>query len=69
MSRNSKNLETRCIHAGNTVDPVTGAVMPAIYTSSTFENIAFGEPREYIYARGGNPTRDALRTKPLLAVL
>ena len=60
MSRNSKNPETRCIHAGNTVDPVTGAVMPAIYTSSTFENAAFGEPREYIYSRGGNPTRAAL---------
>ena len=38
MSRNSKHAETRCIHAGNTVDPETGAVMPAIYTSSTFEN-------------------------------
>jgi cystathionine gamma-lyase len=34
--------------------------MPAIYTSSTFENAAFGEPREYIYSRGGNPTRAAL---------
>lgn len=60
MSRKSDKPETRCIHAGNTVDPVTGAVMPAIYTSSTFENAAFGEPREYVYSRGGNPTRDAL---------
>jgi cystathionine gamma-lyase len=60
MSRKSNKPETRCIHAGNTVDPVTGAVMPAIYTSSTFENAAFGEPREYIYSRGDNPTRAAL---------
>ena len=60
MSRKSDKPETRCIHAGNTVDPVTGAVMPAIYTSSTFENAAFGDPREYVYSRGGNPTRDAL---------
>jgi len=60
MSRKSDKPETRCIHAGDTVDPVTGAVMPAIYTSSTFENAAFGEPREYIYSRGGNPTRAAL---------
>ena len=60
MSRNSKNPETRCIHAGNTLDPVTGAVMPAIYTSSTFENAGFGDPREYVYSRGGNPTRAAL---------
>ncbi|MGI9290046.1 MAG: trans-sulfuration enzyme family protein [Gammaproteobacteria bacterium] len=60
MSRDSKKPETRCIHAGNTVDSVTGAVMPAIVTSSTFENAAFGEPREYIYSRGDNPTRAAL---------
>ena len=60
MGRNSNKAETRCIHAGNTVDSVTGAVMPAIYTSSTFENAAFGEPREFIYSRGDNPTRAAL---------
>jgi cystathionine gamma-lyase len=60
MNRKSDKPETRCIHAGNTVDPVTGAVMPAIYTSSTFENEAFGAPREYIYSRGDNPTRAAL---------
>lgn len=34
--------------------------MPAIVTSSTFENKAFGDPREYVYSRGGNPTRSAL---------
>jgi cystathionine gamma-lyase len=60
MNRKSDKPETRCIHAGNTVDSVTGAVMPAIYTSSTFENEAFGVPREYIYSRGDNPTRAAL---------
>jgi len=60
MNRNSDKPETRCIHAGDTVDTVTGAVMPAIYTSSTFENSAFGEPREYVYSRGDNPTRAAL---------
>jgi len=60
MSRKTDKKETQCIHAGNTVDKVTGAVMPAIHPSSTFENEAFGEPREYIYSRGGNPTRAAL---------
>ncbi len=60
MSRHSDRKETQCIHAGNTVDSGTGAVMPPIYASSTFENAAFGEPREYIYSRGGNPTRAAL---------
>ncbi len=60
MNRKSDKPETRCVHAGDTVDPVTGAVMPAIYTSSTFENEAFGAPREYVYSRGANPTRAAL---------
>ncbi len=60
MNRKSSRPETKCIHAGDTVDKVTGAVMPAIVTSSTFENAAFGEPREYIYSRGANPTRAAL---------
>lgn len=60
MSRKSDKAETQCIHAGNTVDQATGAVMPPIYATSTFENAAFGEPREYVYSRGGNPTRAAL---------
>jgi cystathionine gamma-lyase len=60
MGRKSDKPETQCIHAGDTVDQVTGAVMPAIVTSSTFENEAFGEPREFVYSRGANPTRKAL---------
>ena len=60
MSRNSDKKETQCIHAGDTVDKATGAVMPPIYATSTFENPAFGEPGEYVYSRGGNPTRAAL---------
>ena len=53
-------LATRCIHAGDTVDPATGAVMPPIYTSTTFRQKAFGEPGDYVYSRVSNPTRDAL---------
>jgi len=53
-------LATRCIHAGDTVDPATGAVMPPIYTSTTFRQKAFGEPGDYVYSRASNPTRDAL---------
>lgn len=60
MNRHSDKAETQCIHAGNTVDQASGAVMPPIYATSTFENAAFGEPREYVYSRGGNPTRAAL---------
>lgn len=53
-------LATRCIHAGDTVDSATGAVMPPIVTSTTFKQTAFGEPGNYIYSRVANPTRDAL---------
>jgi cystathionine gamma-lyase len=53
-------LATRCIHAGDTVDPATGAVMPPIVTSSTYRQSEFGEPMAYAYSRAANPTRDAL---------
>jgi cystathionine gamma-lyase len=59
-SENEQKIATRCIHAGDTVDPATGAVMPPIYTSSTFRQPAFNEPGEHVYARASNPTRDAL---------
>ncbi|MEO8223673.1 MAG: PLP-dependent aspartate aminotransferase family protein [Gammaproteobacteria bacterium] len=51
---------TRVIHAGETTDSATGAVMPPIVTSTTFEWEALGQPREHIYTRSSNPTRDAL---------
>ncbi len=51
---------TRVIHAGQTTDAATGAVMPSIVTSTTFEWEALGQPREHIYTRSSNPTRDAL---------
>jgi cystathionine gamma-lyase len=58
--RKGRKLATRCIHAGDTVDPATGAVMPPIYTSTTYRQPAFGEPGDYVYSRASNPTRDAL---------
>lgn len=59
-SQPAHELATRCIHAGATTDAVTGAVMPPIVTSTTFAWEAFGQPREHIYTRSSNPTRDAL---------
>ena len=62
QSKPSKDtrFETRVIHAGETSDAATGAVMPPIVTSTTFEWEALGRPREHIYTRSSNPTRDAL---------
>jgi len=53
-------FETDAVHGGQEPDPTTGAVMPPIYASSTFEQDAPGADRGYEYARTGNPTRDVL---------
>ncbi len=58
--KSEHKLATRCIHAGNTVDTATGAVMPPIVTSTTYRQPGFNEPGEYVYSRASNPTRDAL---------
>ncbi|PWC14411.1 cystathionine beta-lyase [Brenneria roseae subsp. americana] len=52
-------FDTQTVHAGYTPDS-TGAVMPAIYATSTFAQPAPGEHTGYEYSRSGNPTRAAL---------
>ena len=54
-------FETIAVHAGNHVDPATGAVTPPIHLSTTFEREADGSfPRGHIYARDTNPNRNTL---------
>ncbi len=61
MQRNpSVRFETECIHAGQTPDPTTGAVMTPIYQTSTYVQEGVGKHRGYEYSRTGNPTRAAL---------
>ncbi|MBA0054240.1 cystathionine gamma-synthase [Streptomyces sp. AJS327] len=56
-----KSFETLAIHAGQTADPVTGAVVPPIYQVSTYKQDGVGGLRGgYEYSRSGNPTRTAL---------
>ena len=50
---------TRTIHAGQTPDPSTGAIMPPIYATSTFVQSSPGVHQGYDYARSHNPTRSA----------
>ena len=50
---------TRTIHAGQSPDPSTGAIMTPIYASSTFVQDSPGVHKGYEYARTGNPTRKA----------
>lgn len=57
-------FDTRAIHAGQEFDPTTGAVIPPIYTTSTYVQDGIGGLRGgYEYSRGGNPTRTALETQ------
>ncbi|AEB11384.1 Cystathionine gamma-lyase [Marinithermus hydrothermalis DSM 14884] len=54
---------TLAVHAGQEPDPETGAVIPPIHLSSTFQQPAPGEPRRYEYSRTQNPTREALEAQ------
>jgi cystathionine gamma-lyase len=53
-------FSTRAIHAGQTRDPLSGAVMPPIYQTSTYAQEGLGRHKGYEYARTQNPTREAL---------
>lgn len=53
------NFATRAIHAGQTPDPTTGAVMVPIYATSTYVQESPGVHKGYDYARSHNLTRFA----------
>jgi cystathionine gamma-lyase len=57
----SHRFATRTIHGGQHPDPLTGAVMPPIYATSTYVQASPGVHQGYDYARTRNPTRDALQ--------
>ncbi|RPI48660.1 MAG: cystathionine gamma-synthase [Acidobacteria bacterium] len=52
---------TRVIHGGQRPDPLTGAVVPPIYATSTYVQSSPGVHKGYEYSRTANPTRDALQ--------
>jgi cystathionine gamma-lyase len=54
------HLATRVIHAGQSPDPSTGAIMPPIYATSTFVQQSPGVHKGLDYGRSHNPTRWAL---------
>ncbi|MHA7279281.1 cystathionine gamma-synthase [Arthrobacter sp. MDT2-2] len=61
---NDQGFNTRAVHAGQTPDPTTGAVIPPLYQTTTFAQDGIGKLRNgYEYGRGTNPTRDALQTQ------
>ncbi|KAB8317094.1 cystathionine gamma-synthase [Tolypothrix campylonemoides VB511288] len=52
-------LGTLAIHAGQSPDPSTGAVMTPIYATSTYVQRSPGEHQGFEYSRSHNPTRFA----------
>jgi cystathionine gamma-lyase len=54
-----KKFATRAIHAGQSPDPTTGAIMQPIYATSTYVQQSPGVHKGYEYSRTQNPTRMA----------
>jgi len=60
MKKSTKHgLGTRAIHAGQSPDPSTGAIMVPIYATSTYVQSSPGVHKGYEYSRTQNPTRMA----------
>lgn len=55
----TNGLGTRAIHAGQSPDPATGAIMTPIYATSTYVQRSPGKHLGYEYSRTQNPTRMA----------
>src|SRR5690349_8033014 len=58
-TKHTRGLGTRAIHAGQSPDPSTGAVMMPIYATSTYVQESPGRHKGYEYSRTQNPTRMA----------
>ena len=54
-----QSFATRAIHAGQSPDPSTGAIMPPIYATSTYVQSSPGVHKGLDYGRSHNPTRFA----------
>ncbi len=48
-------FSTQAIHQGQLPDPLTGAVIPPVYLTSTFKQKEPGKTSGYEYSRAGNP--------------
>ncbi|MDZ4677388.1 MAG: cystathionine gamma-synthase [Oligoflexia bacterium] len=60
MKKKSPEFETLAIHAGQSPDPTTGAIMTPVYLTSTYVQESPGKHKGYEYSRTHNPTRKAL---------
>ncbi|HJZ83809.1 MAG TPA: PLP-dependent aspartate aminotransferase family protein [Polyangia bacterium] len=53
-------FESKCVHAGQDPEPVTGALMTPVFLNATYAQAGPGEHRGFEYSRTQNPTRFAL---------
>lgn len=53
-------FSTKAVHAGQSPDPSTGAVMTPVFLTSTYVQEGLGKNKGYEYSRVSNPTRTAL---------
>ena len=58
--KNIMKQDTLAIHAGQRPDPTTGAIMTAIFQTSTYVQSSPGVHKGFEYSRTKNPTRSAL---------
>lgn len=59
-----RGFTTTAVHAGQEPDPLTGAVVPPIYQTSTFVQDGINVLRAgHEYSRGSNPTRNGFETQ------
>lgn len=54
-------FSTDAIHAGQSPDPSTYAVIPPIHLTTTYYQEDIGKHKGYVYSRAANPTRDILQ--------
>lgn len=59
FSKKNLHFATRTVHAGQTPDPSTGAVITPIYATSTYAQKSPGKHQGFEYSRTHNPTRFA----------
>lgn len=61
-SKSKFGFGTLAIHAGQSPEPVTGAVMTPIFQTSTYAQTSPGQHKGYEYSRTDNPTRTAYQS-------
>ncbi len=61
MGQGPHRFDTLAIHAGQTPDPTTDAIMTPVYLTSTYVQDGPGEHKGFEYSRTQNPTRFALQ--------